>query len=242
MRATETKFNKRVYFVAPNDLEFETKCNNLNIELTKGVKSWMENRTDLKQCNLNKEEKEGLIELNEMIQDKKCVVFQTDKSKKASIDVPSNYKNDMDKYVKNHETINEKQVNQTTRMYNNIGKGLVSILGMGKSVGHDKRNSKNVHVTENGEIPVMCGFFKDHKDGRKYRQLVNGNVGPIANVSYIVSKILNPYVDEMKETLGNNSSKSTKELPRIFMLQRMEKYQLCVASSKIIKMVEDTDS
>ena len=37
MRATDTKFNKRVYFASPDDVEFETKSSNLTIELLKRI-------------------------------------------------------------------------------------------------------------------------------------------------------------------------------------------------------------
>ena len=57
IRATDTKFNKRVYFVTPDDIEFETKSNNLNIELTKGVKAWIEESKSIKYSNLNDEKK-----------------------------------------------------------------------------------------------------------------------------------------------------------------------------------------
>ena len=75
----------------------------------------------------------------------------------------------------------------------------------------------NVHVSHDSEIPIYRGLYKDHKEGRKYRPLVNGNVGPVSSVSEIVSIILKPYMQELKEKSNpENTVKSTEELLSIF--------------------------
>ena len=86
-------------------------------------------------------------------------------------------------------------------MFNETCKSLVTILGIGENVGHFSRILKNVHVAEDSEIPIKSGMFKDHKAGRKYRPMVNGNIGPISNVSEIVSLVLKCYVQEPKKVL-----------------------------------------
>ena len=63
------------------------------------------------------------------------------------------------------------------------------------------------------ELKVHSGRLKDHKSGRKYRALVNGNVGPIANLSEIRSLVLNPYAQEMRIRVGiKQTVNSTEDL------------------------------
>ena len=129
-----------------------------------------------------------------------------------SIDKPENYRVDMEKYIEGNQIVDVKFVNKVTRLCNDINKSLLSILEAGKDHNQVKRVKNNIIVTTDGEIPVICGHYKDHKSGRNFRPLVNGNVGPIANTSNILSVTLVKYVNELKEKIGDTSSKSTEEM------------------------------
>ena len=99
IRATEMKCNKRVHLVESSNLELETKCKNLKIELSKGFQSYNDKYRNEMYSNLTKTEKDGLKKVKASNKAKKTVVFQTDKSKKFSIENPESYKKDMEKYV-----------------------------------------------------------------------------------------------------------------------------------------------
>ena len=71
---------------------------------------------------------------------------------------------------------------------------------------------KNVIYPENGELPNVYGLPKDHKDGKEYRPMANGNIGPLANTSNLLSLILPKYLDCVKTKLGLNGCKSTEEI------------------------------
>ena len=72
---------------------------------------------------------------------------------------------------------------------------------------------KNIHVSQNSEIPISSGLYKDHKDGRKFRILVNGNIGPVSSSSEIISLILKQYVNELRIRTGTDMTVgSTEEL------------------------------
>ena len=103
-----------------------------------------------------------------------------------------------------------------------MGKSKVKVHGIGKNFGQDKRASKNILSTVEGELPVMGGMFKDHKSGLKYRPYVNGNIGPIAKCSNIMSVLLVNYVENIKENLGFRHSKSTEELIAKFVDYNMK--------------------
>ena len=88
---------------------------------------------------------------------------------------------------------------------------------MGTNVRHFSRIINNIHVDLCSEIPYMRGLYKDHKIGRKYRPLVNGNVGPVSSLSEILSIILRSYMQELCEIVGHeNTVKSTEELLNLF--------------------------
>ena len=228
IRATDMKYNKRVFFVDSYDLNFETKCSNLKIELLKVLQMYKSQNPNIKFSNLTNNELEGLKDAIKLIEAHEAVVFQTDKSKKFSIDKPENYINDMEKYIEGNQIVDMKFVNKVTRLCNEVNKSLLAILEAGGDYKQEKRIKNNVITTINGEIPVICGLFKDHKTGRNFRQLVNGNVGPIANTSNILSVILVKYVNKFKEKVGDTSSKSTEE-----MLAKFVSYNESVDRSKI---------
>ena len=93
------------------------------------------------------------------------------------------------------------------------------------------RAMKNVHMQPYTELPEYHGFFKDHKSGRNWRPLVNGNIGPISSMSEILSLIIRSYNEELKEKLnGGNSIKSTEEL-----LFHFEEYNKSVRNNYIIE-------
>ena len=87
---------------------------------------------------------------------------------------------------------------------------------MGKEVNQQNRASNNVHVANFSEIPTLSGHHKDHKTGRKKRAIVNGNTGPVAPLSNLLSDILKPYCNELKDTIGK-TVENTEELLRDFV-------------------------
>ena len=124
-------------------------------------------------------------ELQNCIENNEIVAYETDKSKKWSVNTPNNYKEDMKVHVQNDKIVTQKDINKITKQFNEASKSFVAILGIGDKIGHHSRIMNNVHVSNFSELPVKSGMYKDHKDGRKYRPYVNGNVGPISNISEI---------------------------------------------------------
>ena len=75
----------------------------------------------------------------------------------------------------------------------------------------------NAHVSHQTELPIERGLYKDHKEGRAMRPLVNGNIGPADGLNNIASDILEPFVEELRiKHEGKNTCKSTEEAISIF--------------------------
>ena len=143
----------------------------------------------------------------------------------------------MQNYIGKDKVVDKKFVNKVIKSSNEACKSLVRIVGIGKNSGQGDRAVSNVHVANDCELPVYSGLPKDHKIGRKYRPLVNGNTGPLANLSELTSDILKPFLEELKvKVLADNVCKSTEEL-----LYQFEKYnnrqdiegERCIASMDI---------
>ena len=124
----------------------------------------------------------------------------------------------MEPHIHNKKEISQKDVNKVFTKMNDTNKSLVKILGIGKFHGQEKRAMNNVHMSSKSQLPVINGLHKDHKDGNKKRPVVNGNIGPVSNSSNLVSDALEPFVDELRETIEKeNTCKSTEELISHFL-------------------------
>ena len=181
--------------------------------MKKTVKLWMSENKNEGLDNLGSDEKDGIKKLTDMIENKKLVVGPTDKSKKFTVDKPENFLADMKVHTSNDPIVDKKYVNRVHKILNESSKSFVKIFQIGKQSGHIDRIMRNMYVQSNTELPVLDGFHKDHKPGRKKRALVDGNIGPMSNYSEILSLIIRSYNEEMKVKLnGGSSIKSTEEL------------------------------
>ena len=165
--------------VENGDLSHETKCEFLKMKIMETTRKWLNENSNVKYSNLPDDLRQGLNELLTSIENKESVVFETDKSKNFSVNTPVNYRNDMQVHIQNDQVISQMQVNKITKKFNKTSESFVGILGIGDKIGHHSRIMNNVHVSNYIAIPVQSGMYKDHKEGRKYRPYVNGNVGPI---------------------------------------------------------------
>ena len=102
-------------------------------------------------------------DLVECVNDKKAVVFHTDKSKKYSIDKPEGYREDMKPHIEGKRIVDDKFVTKITNKTNEVNKSFVKILGIGKDSGKEKRALNNIQISAKGELPVLSGLHKDHK-------------------------------------------------------------------------------
>ena len=183
------------------------------MKIMETTRKWLNENSNVKYSNLPDDLRQGLNELLTSIENKESVVFETDKSKNFSVNTPVSYRNDMQVHIQNNQVISQMQVNKITKKFNKTSESFVGILGIGDKIGHHSRILNNAHNSNYSDIPVKSGMYKDQKEGRKYRPYVNANVGPISNLSEIISLYLKGYVWELRQKVGiNYTVESTEEL------------------------------
>ena len=104
IRATDLKSNKRVNIVENADLLHETKCEFLKIKLKETFNKWLNENDNVQYSNLEDDTRQGLLELLTEINNRKAVVFETDKSKNFSINTPENYRSDMQVFKQSYQS------------------------------------------------------------------------------------------------------------------------------------------
>ena len=122
----------------------------------------------------------------------------------------------MEEHFKTDKPIDKKELNRVERLLNDHSKSVVQIYNVGLKHGHQKRALRNATVHVNGQVPVLRGSEKDHKqaeDKVKMRPIVNAMDGPKKTLSDIYSDLLTAVVRSSEdETLCY----STEELLETF--------------------------
>ena len=161
---------------------------------------------------MNKDETAGLKKLKERIDEKEIMVVITDKSNKMSVTTPNIYKESMKCHTEKDLKTDMKGANKIAKTLNEHSKDFVKILNIGESHGQNKRAIRNATVHKDGEIPLLVGAFKDHKDtkeGIKMRPIMNAMSGPKRALSDMFSDVLEQVLDINNDEIW---CKSTKEL------------------------------
>ena len=237
MKATEMKCNKRVNIIEPDDITFETKCEYLFSKVMETYEEYDKNNENVEFSNLTENEKQGTKDVISAVRENKFVVFHTDKSKKFSVETKDSYKDSMKPHIQDKKELSQSSVSKIITKMNDANKSVVKIIGIGKSNGQDKRALNNVHMSSQTQLPVLNGLHKDHKAGNNKRQLVNGNIGPVSNLSNTISDILEPYLEEIREKVeGENTCKSVEELISHFI-----KFNSTVNEGKNNKFISSMD-
>ena len=131
---------------------------------------------------------------------------------------PDMYRNSMEKHHKGDKEINKKELNKVERKLNEESKSVVRIFRVGEGHGQYDRALKNATVHVNGQVPVLQGAEKDHKQSGvegeiEMRPIVNAMDGPKKTISEIFSDALMAVVEARND--GTLCS-STEELLEAF--------------------------
>ena len=194
---------------------------------------------EMKDQNLSKEERQGLKQLKKDIKEKKVVVFSTDKSGKFSIDATDNYEEAIlqhtvkDEKVEGGEKVKqiENKVNLHMRQFNRMFK-----------VGSTYRQEERVTgatTSTNTPAPPMYGLRKDHKEhqdkmkGPPVRPVCGANESPNSRLSCFLSRVVNDYADSMNiET----ECRSSEEMRAAFERYNNEEEEEVKRECKILSM------
>ena len=171
-----------------------------------------------------KTKKAGMIKVKKKINQNVIKVINTDKTNRFSVMKPNTYSNSMKEHHEHDETIDKKEVNKIERNLNFHSKSITKMFKIGESHGQFKRALNNATVHVNGQLPILSGQEKDHKnsDTIKMRPTVNSMDGPKKNISDNYSDILVGIVkardkgvlcsstEELLESFEENNSKREK--------------------------------
>ena len=146
---------------------------------------------------------------------------ETDKTGRMTLDTLENLSKKMDKHIEEDKILNEKEVKRLENKLNKHMAFWVGILKPGENVKQMRRVKSNL-ITRDGQIPVLRGTSKDHKEakdkvlGPDVRPIMGAIVGPNMGLSEIGSMIVRKIADNADVGLV---ARSTEEV-----LNKFEEY------------------
>ena len=162
MKATDLPFNRRVYLPSPLDTETEISIQNLKVGLNRVVRKYVENERSAKWRNLDHDEKEGLTSLRRKVRSQECIIFQTDKSGRFSLDTVENYKLVFETHVAEGVVISEEDYVRLQRLVNAHAVFWTRFLQAGSKT-KSATKLKDSMVSVGSSIAPLYTLRKDHK-------------------------------------------------------------------------------
>ena len=206
-KATDMKFNRRIYPPNASPEKLESNLQQTKEALEEVFEKYKRSRADekgnIRECNITKHQTKGLQELKERTK-VDLVVMPTDKTMGLSVETRQSYKAAAEEHVKDGEKVTEKVRKQTEAEFNSIGKAMIRFLKVGDGRKHDDR-IKEAMLTENVMLPPLSLYGKDHKPNADPEKgpvrrpaVVSANEGPNARVSDLAATVLNKAADAEK--------------------------------------------
>ena len=243
MRATDIPTVQRLYEPKQGTTRQEIVMENTKEKMLECVRKYKANncnaKGELKEHNLNREERQGLKEVKKDIKEKKIVVFTTDKSGKFSVDSPVNYEeavrqhttkdveiseNDKVKKIENHVNLHMRQFNK--------------MFKVGANCKQEERVTAAT-ISTNTPAPPMYGLRKDHKEhqdktvGPPVRPVCGANESPNSRLSGFLSRIINDFADSMDIA---TECRSSEEMRAAFERYNNEEEEEIKRNSAILSM------
>ena len=268
LRATDIPTVQRLIEPKLGSIEQEIVMENTKEKLLECVQMYKEahcnGKGDIKEDNIDCEERQGLKQIKKDIKDKKIVVFTTDKSGKFSVDTPDNYMKAMElhtsKDIEVEGTEKEKKIETTM---NHHMRQFHKMFNTGSTHNHEERVI-GATTSTNVPAPPMYGLRKDHKPhtdkikGPPVRPVCGASEAPNSRLSNFLSRIVNDYADsidiatecksseEMKAAFEsyNNESPEVKENCQIISMDvkalypSMDVDEVCIAVREMIESSE----
>ena len=225
VRATEMKHNKVSYPVKLDDKDREVKIQIQKEEVLGSIKV-ASAKVDTR-SNLTREEFLGRKEIEDGIKNKEWMLYHTDKSGKMVLDTKENYlRSMMPHYEGNHEATFE-EIGASESILNAHSRCIARIISLGEHSGpSQKMRAVGSLMVKDSGVPTLQGMRKDHKtgwdpvSGPPLRPLCDGKVGPNAPLGNLLSKILQPYREDL------NSKDYTEALSTEDLLRTVEDFNV----------------
>ena len=243
LRATEIPTVPRLIEPQKASLKQEIIMENTKQKLLDTLHTYMTNHCDekgeIKDYNLNAEEKKQLKDIKRDLKEKKIIIFTTDKSGKFAVDSPENYEKAILKHTeKDIEIKDEGKIKQIENRMNQHMRQFNKMFQVGKNNEHEQRVVAAT-ISSNTPAPPMYGLRKDHKptesevEGPPVRPVCGANEAPNSRLSNFLSRILNDYcnVAEIK-----TECKSGEEMKAAFEKYNNEEEDNNKKRCKVISM------
>ena len=240
LKPTDLKSNKRVVLPEPDDDLIEIKRGNLKNELRQVVinykKEYCDKFGNLLDNNLSETQQREIRNLKSRIKEEGLTCGETDKTGKMTLDTLENLSKKMDKHIGEDKVLNENEVKRLENKLNRHMTFWVGILKPGENVKQMRRVKSNL-ITKDGQIPVLRGTSKDHKEakdkvrGPDVRPIMGAIVGPNIGLSEIGSIIVRKIADNADVGLV---ARSTEEVLNKFEKYNKERFEKSLGLKKLI--------
>ena len=201
------KQNTHVYLPGALGMEAEAGLEVLRQEWRACYREFTKEKCNKKkeqECNLTKEEKEGLASLRKRIKEGEIIVVPTDKSGRFSIMDLETYTQAGLKHASKDEVISLDQVRDNQHELNSQVSMILKIFKVGGTWGHSERARGNM-ICKSEMICNMYILFKDHKGWHwglgtdpPGRPIASGNGGQNIHMSELTSEIIESVVTAYK--------------------------------------------
>ena len=207
LRATDIPTVQRLYEPKQGSLRQEIVMESTKEKLMECARKYRSthcnDKGELKDQNLSKEERQGLKQLKKDVKEKKVVVFTTDKSGKFSIDTTENYEEALLQHTVKDEKVDEcEKVKKIEDKMNLHMRQFNRMFRVGSTHGQEERVT-GATTSTNTPAPPMYGLRKDHKEhqdqmkGPPVRPVCGANESPNSRLSCFLSRVVNDYADAM---------------------------------------------
>jgi hypothetical protein len=203
------------------ELKIQAQRSAINDETERYVKDKCNDKGEIKEGNLSKEEKEGKKKIIKRMKEGKIFITATDKSKKFVVTTPEIYKRAAMIHINKDHEIKWEELSKVEKEIDRHVRQMVRIFDVG-STHNQVGRCKQALVTEDRPPPNVKFYFKDHKEVKEGEEcpatrMVCGAVeGPLHRASILLDKIIGPLASEAEDTM-NTEVKSTEEVKRKFM-------------------------
>ena len=222
MRGTDLPFNKRIQLPKPVDEQTEVRMQMLKHRLKNVTEQYVEKSKTKDKGNLSSSEHKALKSLQQKVNEKEIVIYETDKSGRFSVDTMDNYKLSCEIHIRDDKEITIKDYQEIENKANTHAISWARMCQAGTAQNDDKRIRENIQATDS-QPPPLYTCRKDHKEVED--QVIGPPTRPICGVtgsatdrlSYILSSILSEVWKRDTSTVCMSTEELKAEIDKVNM-------------------------
>ena len=218
MRGTDLPYNKQIHLPKAVDEETEIRMQDLKLRLKNVTDGYVKNIK--KGDNLSTAERSGLMSIKQRMKDNEIVIYETDKSRRFSVDSCENYKLSGEQHISNDNVITIEEYKEIETLSNIHAVSWVRMSQAGVAQRDMKRIKQNV-VTADSHPPPLYTSRKDHNPsqseeiGPPTRPICGVTGSATDRISYILSSTLSEVWKRNKDTVCMSTEELKAEIDRV---------------------------